>query len=211
MKGGKHVSDSIELIRKAEQNTTIWSGGTTTQIAIYPSNAEYSKRNFIWRLSSAKVDLAQSTFTSLPGISRVLMVIDGVLKLEHEGHHSAYLKPFEQDHFCGDWITKSVGKVNDFNLMMSQECQGKLTAIQLGERESIEISVRTGKGCNHCTSVFYCIDGSVRFLAEEERTYELYAKDALILHRKHENKKNTLRISNLESKQVHLIRADMQY
>ena len=34
---------SIELIRKEEQKTTNWSGGTTTELAIYPKDAIYSQ------------------------------------------------------------------------------------------------------------------------------------------------------------------------
>ena len=34
-----------------------WSGGTTTQLAIAPSGAQYGDRTFLWRLSSATVDL----------------------------------------------------------------------------------------------------------------------------------------------------------
>ena len=43
-----------------------WSGGTTTQLAIAPSGAQYGDRAFLWRLSSATVDLEESDFTPLP-------------------------------------------------------------------------------------------------------------------------------------------------
>lgn len=32
---------------------TSWSGGETTQLAIYPEHASLSKRDFLWRISSA--------------------------------------------------------------------------------------------------------------------------------------------------------------
>ena len=38
-----------------------WSGGTTTQLAIAPSGAQYGDRAFLWRLSSATVDLEAKT------------------------------------------------------------------------------------------------------------------------------------------------------
>lgn len=58
----------IKVITKEQQKTSTWSGGTTTQLAIYPEDADYGKRNFTWRLSSATVEAEESVFTSLPGI-----------------------------------------------------------------------------------------------------------------------------------------------
>lgn len=105
----------IELIRNNELLTSKWLGGTTTEIAIYPKDALYREKNFIWRLSSAKVEIDESTFTSLPGIIRIIMILKGKLKLEHIGHHKCTLEPFQQDIFSGSWETKSYGKVTDFN------------------------------------------------------------------------------------------------
>ena len=45
----------MELIKKNQYKTTQWSGGTTTELLIYPSTSKYSERNFKWRISSAKV------------------------------------------------------------------------------------------------------------------------------------------------------------
>lgn len=33
-----------------------WSGGTTTQLAIFPPGASYADRDFLWRVSSAAVE-----------------------------------------------------------------------------------------------------------------------------------------------------------
>ena len=128
------MSYNIEIIRKKQHKTSEWSGGTTTELYIYPKDSLYGDRNFKWRLSSAKVEVEQSTFTSLPGISRLIMVIEGELLLKHEGHHNAVLKAFEQDSFSGEWTTTSFGKVIDFNLMMAQGYKGKLEAISVNGR-----------------------------------------------------------------------------
>ena len=37
--------------------TTTWSGGKTTQLAIAPDGASYAERAFLWRISSATVEL----------------------------------------------------------------------------------------------------------------------------------------------------------
>jgi environmental stress-induced protein Ves len=205
------VTYSIEIIKKGEQKTMKWSGGTTTQIAIFPPTAEYSNRNFIWRLSSARIDLDESTFTALPGISRILMVLDGEIRLVHEGHHRIPVKPFEQDRFCGDWPTKSFGKASDFNLMMAPGCDGALTALPLGAKESIAAAEPAGMDRLPRTSAFYCVDGSVCFTFDHEAAQELQAGDVLLLHRNHDNDKLSLLMNNLENKKVHVIRADMQY
>ena len=49
-----------KLLTQADQVTTTWSGGTTTQLAIAPEGAVYADRDFLWRLSSAKVELEHS-------------------------------------------------------------------------------------------------------------------------------------------------------
>lgn len=209
--GDSKLSHSIEVIRKSEQNTTQWSGGTTTEIAIYPQSAAYCKRNFIWRLSSARIDLAESTFTALPGISRVLMVLDGEITLNHRNHHEAHLKSLEYDRFCGGWSTKSTGKATDFNIMMSQECTGELSTLSLGAKENSETAVPLAMNSALCTSAFYCVNGSACFILGEKTAYDLQAGDALLLHSAHDNERIHLTVYNPENKKVHVIRADMQY
>ena len=46
-----------KLLTKEDYVTTTWSGGTTTQLAIAPEGAVYADRDFLWRLSSAGVEL----------------------------------------------------------------------------------------------------------------------------------------------------------
>ena len=66
-----------KLLTKTEYVTTSWSGGTTTQLAISPEGAVYADRDFLWRLSSATVELERSDFTPLPDYNRFLAVLDG--------------------------------------------------------------------------------------------------------------------------------------
>ncbi len=81
------------------------------------SGGGYAERNFVWRVSSARVETEESEFTALPGIARCLMVLDGTLHLRHEGHYDVDLGRFAQDNFSGSWTTHSRGRVTDFNLM----------------------------------------------------------------------------------------------
>ena len=132
------------IIRKHELQTTRWSGGTTTQLAIYPPTAQYAERNFQWRISSAQVEDPLSTFTSLPGVARILMILDGKMSLHHKGHGDANLHPLEQSSFWGDWITTSKGVVTDFNLMLAQG-QGKVEALKLTTQQSYSSNLSLDK------------------------------------------------------------------
>ncbi len=123
------------IIKANQHKTTTWSGGTTTQLFIFPEGSDYQKRDFLFRISTATVETEESTFTSLPGFKRKLMILEGELLIKHKGHYEKKLKQFEQDEFRGGWETSAVGKVTDFNLMMSRGVEGSLKFISLKEGE----------------------------------------------------------------------------
>ncbi|MGK5087822.1 HutD family protein [Bdellovibrionota bacterium FG-2] len=50
--------------------------GTTTQIAIYPPEAEFPGDAFLWRVSSAPID-ESGAFSTFPGYDRLLMITEG--------------------------------------------------------------------------------------------------------------------------------------
>ncbi len=110
-----------------------WTGGTTTQLAIFPEDSKYLERNFIWRLSSATCDQEETTFSRLPDYDRVLMVLEGNTVLAHQDVRVARLSELEQDRFDGGYVTKSFGKITDYNLMVAKGCQGFLDVIVPGE------------------------------------------------------------------------------
>ncbi len=126
---------NIYIHRKEELEEAVWSGGKTTQLFIYPLDADYTKRDFIFRISTAKVELEESKFTSLPEISRAIMVLDGEMKISHETHHTKVLKKFDTDYFDGSWITTSKGKVTDFNLMTNKNAKGIIESLVLNNQE----------------------------------------------------------------------------
>ena len=116
----------VSVRRKEDYKVSKWSGGTTTQMYIYPENGDYGDRRFQARISSATVEDECSKFTSLPGVQRYLMTLDGELKLVHEGQYEKSLHPYEIEHFPGDWDTSSYGKVRDFNLMLKEGARGMM-------------------------------------------------------------------------------------
>ena len=84
---------------------------------IYPQSSDYKKNNYDLRISVATVNLESTVFTSLPGVKRILTVLEGELTLVHEGQHEAVLQAYQQDYFQGDWTKRSTGKVRDFNVI----------------------------------------------------------------------------------------------
>ena len=103
-----------------------WSGGTTTQLYIFPNNSTYGARNFELRISTAKVEVEESSFTSLPGVHRKLMILEGAISITHEDQYSKRLKPFEVDKFSGDWKTTAIGTCTDFNVMTTGQQHSEL-------------------------------------------------------------------------------------
>lgn len=155
----------LKLIKKQNQKTSQWSGGTTTELAIYPKGASYGDRNFKWRLSSAKVNNEESTFTHLQGINRWIMTLEGNIKLFHEGHGEKELKPFEPYNFSGEWNTKSVGKVKDFNLMLSDGLEGQIEAMNIEVDMSREMFMHKKEiidgGFKKVIYALYCVSGEI--------------------------------------------------
>lgn len=152
----------FKIIRKDEQEVSSWSGGTTTQLYIYPEGALYSERDFMFRLSSATVDVEESVFTKLPGIDRKIMILEGELKLIHENRYEKYLRQFDMDSFKGDWVTRSFGKVVDFNLMTSDECSSDVERVRVSSGCSKEIGGLDVKyKFNKVANVLYCLGESV--------------------------------------------------
>lgn len=210
MKGIVNMTYEIEIIRAEQLQTTSWSGGTTTQLAIYPKDAVYSERNFKWRLSSAKVETEESVFTSLPGINRIIMIIEGTLILDHEGHHRSILKPFEQDHFSGSWSTKSFGKVVDFNLMMAEGCKGELEAIHINKGQSSIISF-DGRRHKERVQAIYCVNGQVSIKAPGDDIFTIQKGDIFLVTAKGDFEKLMFEILNEKDKVADLIKAGMCY
>ena len=96
-----------------------WSGGTTTEVFIWPENACYATRDFQLRISSATVDLPESDFTPLPGVIRYIVPLQGSFILTHPGGAPVAMDPLCQPYrFSGGIHTHCAGKATDFNLML---------------------------------------------------------------------------------------------
>jgi len=115
----------MKYIKSQELKCKSWSGGTTTEIYIYPEDSVYANRNFDFRISTATVELETSDFTSLPDINRLIMSLDHPLELWHNGDY-VHLDQYEVNAFKGEWQTSSKGKVKDFNVMFKDHVKATM-------------------------------------------------------------------------------------
>jgi len=173
------------VIRRLDQQTTAWSGGLTTEIAIFPYESHYVTRNFGWRISTATVDVDHSVFTPLPGIWRVLMIIEGRMVLEHEGQHGASLERFQQHAFSGAWRTESWGRAQDLNVMLSAQYRAKITAPESDDMgsSSRKIVVPISAGSQKAWELFYCVAGSLGVRGNDGLHTQLAVGDVLMVSR----------------------------
>lgn len=142
-------------LNKADYVTTSWSGGTTTQLAIAPEGAVYAGRDFLWRLSSATVELDHSDFTPLPDYDRFLSVLEGEIQLKIDARQPFPLVPGEVVAFDGGAPVESWGKCVDFNLMVRKgACRG--TVDVLGGGRERDWQAEPGD------LAVYCAAGTVR-------------------------------------------------
>ena len=149
---------NYQLYKEEDFNTSKWSGGTTTELAIFPEGADYLNRDFIWRLSSAVVELDESDFTRLPEYDRVLMVLEGDVVLAYKNERVVRLQQLEQDRFDGAFFTRSYGKIRDYNLMVRKGCQGFLDTLDLS-KDYTEPECEDPEQYAHICQTFYCREG----------------------------------------------------
>ena len=136
---------NVRKLTQCDYLTSVWSGGTTTQLAIFPPDAVYAHRDFLWRVSSATVDLEESDFTPLPDYDRLIATLRGEIVLTHNGGAPLTLRPFEVHAFSGGDATHSVGRCRDFNLMLRRgRAAGTMEALHLAG--SAQTSPAKGRG-----------------------------------------------------------------
>lgn len=124
-------------LQSVDYATSTWSGGTTTQLAIAPAEASYAARDFLWRVSSATVELDASTFTALPDYERLITTLEGEIALRHNGGAEIRLRPGEVHAFSGADETRCAGRCTDFNLMLRRgRATGTMEALRLAPGET---------------------------------------------------------------------------
>jgi len=166
----------MEILRPADYVTTAWSGGTTTQLRIFPEGTVYADRDFLWRISSAAVSVKASDFTSLPDYHRLISVLHGDMTLSHNGGVPFTLRPYEVHAFEGSDDTHSWGECIDFNLMLRRgQADGTVEALRLaGESKTVSALPQTEE------VVLYCADGSCT-IACEVNSLVIHSGESLLI------------------------------
>ena len=128
----------IEKITENGYKTSDWSGGKTREIYIYPENASYAERKFLFRVSSATVDIEESEFTKLENVKRYIMPLENTeFSLTHENFETVKLSPYDIHYFDGNIKTVCRGKGTDFNLML-KNCSGNMKILQKNRIKNAE-------------------------------------------------------------------------
>jgi hypothetical protein len=159
---------SVELLKQENYKPTFWSGGTATELTTYPLNSDYASKNFLWRLGVAKIDILESTFSSLPKVSRKFMVIEGKITLDHENKYRKVLNTFEQDDFMGDWKTKTYGKASVFNLMTREEYNGELLHLEIYPDKQLKFEYKTPLDKDLVAICFYTVSGGFKLNIDDK-------------------------------------------
>lgn len=98
---------------------TVWNGGETFEYYIYPENALYGNRDFLFRISKATINKVPSIFTKFSGYQRFLVMLDSNLNIKNNGKEEHYT-PNDVFKFDSDSDITSYTKGNDFNFMVSK-------------------------------------------------------------------------------------------
>lgn len=172
----------LQLFTKEDYHTSTWSGGSTTELYIYPAESSYRERNFQFRISSAQVELETSQFTPLPGIYRYITPLTAPLHLSYGIYGDRKLSAFQVEGFQGEWPTVSQGKATDFNLML-REIPGTMETVLLHPETSSQLSLDVDRW--NMTALFpvdgeVCL-GSTRVGKGQLLLLSQYGKEELLL------------------------------
>ena len=124
----------IQIIDPNTRRTTEWSGGTTQELFLYPPTGSYAERVFLFRISSATVQLPESHFTALPNVTRYLTPLSEGFYLKINGARWQYLRSGQILRFSGDDDVYCRGSGRDLNLML-KGAHGEMRVLPAGESD----------------------------------------------------------------------------
>lgn len=126
----------MEIRRRSDHLTMPWANrlGSTLELAVSPPGATIAAMS--WRISIATVT-APGPFSSLPGVDRVLLMLDDVDAVLRIDGRDARLRRFDQVAFSGDSDVALVsvsGPAHDLNLMTRRSSWlGRMRALDLAD------------------------------------------------------------------------------
>lgn len=131
-----------KIIKKEDFKTTKWAGGETTQLAIYPEDANFSEKDFLWRVSSATFTSTESKFSDFSGYQRYILPLEGKLSVSHEGLYNRELDKYEVEYFDGSWSTFSENTLDcrDYNFIVKNGNLAKMQILKEGDEYILKCS-----------------------------------------------------------------------
>ena len=122
---------NIRILDPLSRSITSWSGGKTTELYLYPADGSYTERRFQFRISSASVDLPESRFTRLDGVTRYLTPLSEGFYLKRNGQWS-FLARGDVLCFSGEDDILCRGSGRDLNLML-KGARGEMQVLPAGD------------------------------------------------------------------------------
>jgi len=124
-----------KTIKKEEFVTTKWTGGETTQLFIFPEEANFSKRDFLFRVSSATFSSTESQFSNFDGYQRYILPLEGNLKVFHKRLYNRDLNKYDVEYFDGGWSTFSKNTLDcrDYNFIVKSGYTSSMQILQKGD------------------------------------------------------------------------------
>jgi uncharacterized protein len=166
----------VSLLNPNNYKKSVWNGGQTTELFIFPKESSYQERNFQIRISVAQVKDPISQFTHLQGIQRNLLLLEGCLLLSVQTKGEQLVLPGDEISFDGGTKIDCKGKGTDFNVMTNgnQLVSCQYQKIETGERLQLDQS-NAGQ-----LLFFYVHDGSI-VVSINEREYQLKQEMSLMV------------------------------
>lgn len=123
----------LQVLKRSDYLQAKWKNGlgVTEQIGIYPEDSDLKRADFLWRLSTARIE-KDSAFSLFPHHDRILVLLEGkgvVLShslgeggvSEEDAWESVELSPLEPYEFPGELVSRchlKDGPVRDFSIFL---------------------------------------------------------------------------------------------
>ncbi len=122
---------NIRISDPSARRVTAWSGGKTTELFLFPADGSYAERRFLFRISSATIDIPESRFTKLDGVTRYLTPLSDGFYLKRSERWQ-FLPRGDVICFSGEEDILCRGSGRDLNLML-KGARGEMRILSAGD------------------------------------------------------------------------------
>ncbi len=161
------MKPKIYIIKKSNIKPNFWTGGKTFEYYIYPKDADYVDKNFLFRISSASIEKTPSVFTNFEHYHRYLVMLNSDLEIIRNTQLELY-RELEIFQFSSEDHISSLALGQDFNLMVSDQIK----------KSSLQI-IRAEK--NMTQDFIFCFAIKNTDVVIEEKRFFLETNDLLII------------------------------